>query len=154
MPNMTEELNKILVPAASWAEESERKILETGVALNSAQLADAASIGVTNAERVRLLRVDRIPAPTHPILRQANQQYRLISDDTGALTVRYGIFVRSDCSGQRQLLAHELVHVMQYERFNGFREFLQAYISEILAPPGYPHGPLEREAIRIATKYV
>ena len=48
------------------------------------------------------------------------------------------------------MIAHELVHVMQYERFGGIEAFLKDYVKEVAFPPGYPYGPLEREAESIA----
>ena len=61
------------------------------------------------------------------------------------MAVRYGIFIREDHWGERRLLAHELVHVAQYERLGGFRGFLKQYLEEH-TNPGYPLGDLEREA--------
>jgi hypothetical protein len=45
----------------------------------------------------------------------------------------------------RRLVVHELVHVMQYERFGGIETFLKEYVQEVVFDPGYPHGPLEEE---------
>jgi hypothetical protein len=50
----------------------------------------------------------------------------------------------------RHLIAHELGHVLQYERFGGIESFLVAYIPEVVFPPYYPKGPLEQEAERLA----
>ena len=47
------------------------------------------------------------------------------------------------------MVVHELVHTLQYERFGGFRPFLEEYLFECITPPGYPFGPLEQEAKRI-----
>ena len=110
------------------------------------------AIGVKDTGKIRLLRVHKIPAPVDPILRQANEKVRLISVDTGGLTLRYGIYIRYDCWNQRQLIAHELVHVMQYERFGGFKPFLRKYLDEVFTE-GYGFGALEQEAIRIAAYY-
>jgi hypothetical protein len=49
----------------------------------------------------------------------------------------------------RRLVVHELVHVMQYERFGGIEAFLKEYVKEVAFDPGYPHGPLEQEAERL-----
>jgi len=61
------------------------------------------------------------------------------------MALRYGIFVRKDCWGDRQLIAHECVHTAQYERC-GFRGFLEKYLRECLEI-GYPAAPMEQEAI-------
>ena len=103
-------------------------------------------------DRVRLLRVAQIPTPSHPILAAEAVATNLISTFTGGMTLRYGIFIRSDCWGQRLLVAHELVHTTQYERLGGFEGFLRPYLTECLTSPGYPHGPLEREADVLSRK--
>jgi hypothetical protein len=63
----------------------------------------------------------------------------------------HGIVIKNGSHG-RGLIAHELAHVMQYERFGGIDVFLKEYIKEVAFPPGYPHGPLEREAAQIADR--
>jgi len=76
----------------------------------------------------------------------------LISSFTGGMALRYGIFVRADYWGQRSVVVHELVHTGQYERLGGFEQFLRPYLLECLTPPGYPHGPMEQEAVTMAAK--
>ena len=75
-----------------------------------------------------------------------------MSVTTEGLTLRYGIFIRADRWGRRLLVAHELVHTAQYERLGGFEAFLRPYLIECLTPPGYPNGPMEREAITTSEK--
>lgn len=148
--NITPEQFEILLPlACDWAAEWERTILRSGTALTDSQLEDARQIGVAKPEHIRLLRVEEIPAPGHPALAAAASATGLISPLTAGLTVRYGIFIRADCWGQRPLVVHECVHTMQYERFGGFETFLRPYLLECITPPGYPYGPLEQEAKRI-----
>ena len=144
---ITQEQFKMLLPlACSWAEEQERIILRDGVPLSPAQATDAKNIGVAHPERVRLLKVTRIPTPEHPALRAAAEATRLISADTEGLTLRYGIFIRADCWGARPLVFHELVHTSQYERLGGFQQFLQQYLYECITI-GYPAAPMEQEAV-------
>ncbi len=144
---MTQEQFKMLLPlACAWAEEQERIILRDGVALSPVQTADAVKIGVANPERVRLLKVSRIPVPEHPALRAAVDATQLISESTAGLTLRYGIFIRADCWNEHRLIFHELVHTFQYERLGGFQQFLQEYLFECITI-GYPAAPMEQEAI-------
>jgi hypothetical protein len=144
---ITQEQFKILLPlACTWAEEQEGIILRDGALLSPAQIADAKTIGVVHPERVRLLRVPSIPMPVHPVLRAAADATKLISPDTAGLTLRYGIFIRSDCWGARPLVFHELVHTSQYERLGGFQQFLQQYLYECITI-GYPAAPMEQEAV-------
>ena len=144
---ITQEQFKMLLPlACAWAEEQERVILREGVPLTLAQTTDAVKIGVAHPERVRLLSVGRVPIPEHPALRAAAEATRLISPRTGGLTLRYGVFIRSDCWSDRRLIFHELVHTLQYERLGGFQEFLQQYLHECISI-GYPAAPMEQEAV-------
>jgi hypothetical protein len=54
----------------------------------------------------------------------------LLTADTRGLTAGYGVIVRADCANNLRLLAHEFVHVAQYERLE--REgFLQEYIQQM-----------------------
>jgi len=144
MREITEAQLKMLLPlACAWAEEQEGVILRGGVSLSAA---DAAKIGVAHPERVRLLSVVHVPIPAHPGLRAAAEATELISPRTGGLTLRYGIFIRADCWGDRRLVFHELVHTLQYERLGGFQPFLQQYLNECITI-GYPAAPMEQKAI-------
>ncbi|MDD4963382.1 MAG: hypothetical protein PHI11_05610 [Gallionella sp.] len=146
--NITPQQFETLLPlATTWAKEQEGIILQLGVPLTEAQLADARQVGVIHPERVRLLQVMQIPKPDHQELADIAAITNLISPSTAGMTLRYGIFIRTDCWGQRPLVAHELVHTSQYERLGGFEAFLRPYLLECLTPPGYPNGPMELEAI-------
>lgn len=145
-PLSPEHLEELLPLAASWAEEEEKRILADGVALTEEQLADATRVGVTQPQRVRLLMVSAIPMPEDPLLRAAGEATGLLSPFTAGLTLRYGIFVRCDFIEDRRLIAHELVHTGQYERFGSVAAFLRQYLTECVTM-GYPAAPLEQEAI-------
>jgi hypothetical protein len=143
-----EQFERLLPLACAWTEEQEGVILQDGVPLSAARIADARRIGIAQPERVRLRVVEEIPSPTHPDLRSAAELTGLISPTTIGLTLRYGIFIRSDYWGERRLVVHELVHTWQYERLGGFKPFLQQYLHECLTV-GYPAAPMEQEAKRI-----
>jgi hypothetical protein len=150
---ITEAMLKVLVPlACSWAEKHEALILKEGVALTDPQLQLARGLGIAQPGRVRLRRVERIPIPMDRVLRAAADQTGLLSPRTSGVTLRYGIYLRADCWGERRLLIHELAHVAQYERMGGFRPFLEAYLRECI-DPGYPLGPLEQEARRVEEEW-
>ncbi|HWX21779.1 MAG TPA: hypothetical protein VN578_17895 [Candidatus Binatia bacterium] len=140
-------LSVVLPLACAWAEKQESTILQEGVALSAALLEDAKKLGLVHPERVRLRAVEKIPLPLHPVLRRMAEQTGLISPLTAGMTLRYGIFIRSDCWGDRRLAVHELAHVAQYERLGGFRPFLKLYLGECIKH-GYPFGPMEQEAKR------
>src|SRR5688572_21623733 len=112
-------LTSLLPLACAWAEEQEVIILRDGVSLTAAQITDAQRIGVAHPEQVRLRVIDEIPMPGNPMLRAAAESTGLISSFTAGLTLRYGIFIRADCWGERRLIVHELAHTAQYERLGG-----------------------------------
>ena len=143
-----EQFQALLPIACAWAQEQESIILRDGVSLTASQMSDAKRIGIIYPDRVKLRVVDVIPLPTHPALRVAAEEIGLISPLTAGLTLRYGIFIQSDSWGEKRLAVHELAHVAQYERFGGFRPFLEQYLQECITV-GYPSAPLEQEAIRI-----
>ena len=132
--------------AVRWVLRQEQRILHAGVPLDEPYFTDARLMGVAHPELVRLLKVDQVPLPADRLLRWAVKRTNLISSDTAGMTMRYGIFVRSDCWEKRRLIAHECVHTAQYERLGGVGEFLSHYLRECLEV-GYPFGPLEQEAL-------
>ena len=146
-----EQFEFLLPLACQWAEEQEQVILRDGIALTDAQLTDARNAGVIHPERIRLLVVNQIPMPSHPALHAAAVATQLITPSTGGLTLRYGIYIRSDCWTNRRLIIHEFVHTAQYERLNGFLLFLQKYLHECISI-GYPAAPMEQEAINTAAR--
>ena len=146
-----EQFEQLLPLATAWAEEQEVRILATGTPLTPDQMADARHLGVAEPERVRIRAVISIPAPEHPLLRAAGEMTGLISPYTAGLTLRHGIFVRREFLDDRHLVAHELVHTGQYERFGSVGAFLRQYLSECLTV-GYPAAPLEQEAVLASAK--
>jgi hypothetical protein len=148
-PITPQEFDALFPLACAWAEGQEQLILGKGVGLNEAQMADARSIGIAAPERVRLLQIDEIPLPEHPGLRAAAKATGLLSPATAGLTLHYGIFIRSPFWSARDLVAHELVHVRQYEQLGGFASFLRRYLWECVTL-GYSKAPMEQEAIAVA----
>ncbi len=143
---------EILLPlATAWVEEQEQLALRNGVSLNAAQIKDARAVGVTDVNRVRLLKVPQIPLPQHPTLAAVCDATKALGPGTWALSARHGILVRTDRWAQREVIVHELVHTAQYEHLGGVEPFLRHYLEECLTL-GYPHGPMEQEAIRVAAK--
>ena len=146
-----DQLEELLPLAAQWAAEQERHVLCEGVRLSEIELADAKAIGVRNPERVRLLRVDAVPIPVHPMLRAAAASINFLTAAPRGLALDYGIFIRADHWRDRALIAHELVHTAQFQRLGGILPFLQTYIFQC-ATVGYQNAPLELEAVATAAR--
>jgi hypothetical protein len=145
------QFDALLPLAAAWATEQEQEVVRDGVSLSAEEIADARAIGVQKLDQVRLLRVETIPRPTQPQLRAGCDAIDFLTPATRGLTLGYGIFIRSDCWGDRLLVVHELVHVAQYERLGGILSFLRRYLYECLTF-GYSTSPLEQEAIAVAAR--
>ena len=148
---ITEQFETLLPLACQWAAAQEQRILVQGEPLSDLELADARRAGVAAPERIRLLYVPEIPIPEHPALRAAAEETQLISLLTGGLTLRYGIFIRSDCRFHRAMVVHEFGHTAQYERFGGFEPFLRQYLFECLTV-GYSEAPMEQEVIMLTAR--
>jgi hypothetical protein len=146
-----DQLEELLPLAAQWAAEQERRVLCEGVRLSEIELADARAIGMGDPERVRLLRVDAVPVPAHPMLRAAAASINFLTAAPRGLALDYGIFVRADHWRDPALIAHELVHTAQFQRLGGILPFLQTYIFQC-ATVGYPNAPLELEAVATAAR--
>ena len=151
MNDLLNELNKMLPTIVDWAEAQEEHILKNGVPLDDDQKIDAYLVGVKAIEKVRLMKVQRIPLINLPEIQKAVIQLRILSASTRGITFGHGIYIRQDVWNSRCLIIHELAHTMQYERYKSFNKFLQQYINECIQV-GYPNGELEREAIKIEEK--
>jgi hypothetical protein len=139
--------------AVQWVFEMQKVILERCQRLLPENRKDAEAMGIQGIDDVRILVLDRIPLPNDPELQQFAIKTGLITGETAGIAFGHGILLK-DGSYDHHLIAHELGHVMQYERFGGIRAFLIQYVKEVAFPPGFPNGPLEREASRIAVSII
>ena len=144
-----DELPEPFLHVVDWIFSLEKQAQESGRTLTQIEFKLAQNVGVVHPEEVRILSVRRIPLPSHPRVQLA-RQVGLLNADTGGLTAVYGIIVRRDCANNLRVLAHESVHVTQYERL-GREGFLQEYIQQIAAH-GYLNAPFELEAEAKATQ--
>ena len=110
------ELPALFPHVVDWISYLEKQAQESGRALAPIEFNLAQHVGVAHLEEVRILSVPRIPLPSHPRVKQLAKQVGLLNADTGGLTAVYGVIVRQDCANNLRLLAHEFVHVAQYER--------------------------------------
>jgi len=132
--------------AIAFARQSEQEALSQGIPLNAEQLRVARTLGVAEPEKVRVWYTDRLPFPQPPELVRLARQLGLNSSTMVAVTYGHGIHVLNRYRNQPGLLAHELVHVSQYERL-GLEAFVRRYLLEVMLN-GYARAPLELEAER------
>jgi hypothetical protein len=144
-----EQFERNLPKVVQWVAQMEQACSEIGQALLPQNRQDAETIGVREIGAVKVVVLNEMPTPQDSELRELAEQTNLISPATEGMTFGHGIVLKAGFI-TRNLIAHELVHVLQYERFGGIEPFLAAYMPEVAFPPFYPKGPLEQEAIRIA----
>src|SRR3954454_5009121 len=98
----------LLPLAVKWATSVKRRILREAGPLSEQELSDAQALGVREPGKVRLLALARVPMPRDLTLKTAAAAIQFLTPATCGLHLRYGIFIRSDCWGGRNLVAHEL----------------------------------------------
>jgi hypothetical protein len=150
--HLKSEVPKILPLVVEWAERMESQILRSGRALSTDELEMARSMDVRQPTQIRIAEVEEIPAPDHPYLAELARQTGFLTSLSAGVTLRYGIFLRSDQAADRRLRAHEFRHVAQYECAGSIDEFLRFYLHELLHF-GHGPGPLEVDAAEASAKY-
>lgn len=143
-----EDVKRMLPKAVDWVTRMEQACANIGQPLLPQNKQDAEMIGIRDLAAIRVMVLREMPVPEDVELRQFAEQ-KLITPITKGMTFGHGIVLKQD-QYDRHLIAHELVHVLQYERFGGIEPFLVAYIPEVVFSPFYPYGPLELEAERVA----
>lgn len=144
MTDLLERLPALLPAAIEWAEAQSAQGRLRGRPLNAEGLALARKVGVVYPERVRVVRVDEMPGPTDPALREAALEAGLLGPQFAGLTLGYTIFVRKG-DERIELLAHECRHVAQYESFGSIAAFLATHLRDVVRL-GYWDSPLEQDA--------
>jgi hypothetical protein len=147
-----ETIEENLPKVVRWVTEMEKAILQDGQPLSPQNRKDAVEIGVHRVDEVRVIVLDSMPRPGDVRVKQLAEEAGLIIDQSAGMTFGHAIALKSG-SYDRKIIAHELVHVRQYERLGGIEPFLKEYVKEVVFPPGYPNGPLEQEAI-LLTAYI
>lgn len=143
--DLAQELPRLLPKAVAWAEVESARFLQSGKSLDASQCALARAAGVRHPERVRVARVDSIPRPGDPQLREAAAQVGLLGPDTVGLALGYAVLLKTGFADDAEVLAHELRHVRQYECYGSIKAFLSVYLPQ-LVQFGYAQAPLEVDA--------
>jgi hypothetical protein len=144
------DFDRLVPQACQWAKTQEAYVLQHGVPLTRAQLADAHRAGVEDPSRVRVLVVDRIPLPEDRELAEAARRAQIITDSSKAVAIGYAIVIRADSWQNRELLLHQLVHVAQCERSGGLDSFVGEYLLDRRSSRDFSLGSFEDEARSLA----
>lgn len=150
--NMVEEVEALRPTAEQFVAKNQAEALEKGVPLNPSQLKLAKRIGLQQPESVRLYYVDSLPTPADPRLEAAARRFGYSSPCIDAYTFGYGIWIKNGAKHDKELLAHELIHVRQTERL-GMQEMVRQYLMQLYIY-GYRNAPLEVEAYNESAQYL
>lgn len=139
------EFGKIVELMTVWATQWEKHILEHGSPLNQTQTEDARFVGVEKPEDVRVLIVPSIPMPHYKLLFSTFIETKIFDAESAGLSLGHGILLKLDAFPRDFWLAHELVHVSQFEKTGGIFPAYEKYLAQCLTD-GYRESEMEREA--------
>lgn len=128
-----------------WIEEMENFIQSNGRFLNEEELTIAKEIGILNYDIIKVWESNKPPKPKRTMLQFLGKEIGFFSSNTNGISFRYGIFIHQSCSNKVNVLEHELVHTLQYERFGSIEKFILCYLEDVLSN-GYENSNLEKEA--------
>lgn len=138
-------IKKLLPKVCDWLEQQENAIISQGRLLTSDEQSIAREIGVKNYDIVRVWMSKEVPSPNDALLLQLAKQIGFLNSNTQGICFRYGIFIHKQTINPKEVLAHELIHTLQYERFGSIEAFITQYLSECIEV-GYHLSNLEKEA--------
>ena len=142
--DLRKELPGLMPHAVQWAEATAEYAAMSGRPLDAAEQALARRVGVFQPEKIRLLAVDQMPYPEHPLLQVAAMATDFLGPQSLALTLGHAVVVRRGHESTR-LYSHEFRHVHQYEQAGSIAAFLPVYLEQ-LVEHSYADAPLERDA--------
>ena len=135
----------VLPFATWWLWHQERKALRLGRKLNDEEITWAKKIGIEHPEKIRIYLIDQVPTPAPTFIENILQKRGFPAGNAAGMSMRYGIYAKEKYASNKSLIAHELVHTHQYERFGSLSKFLIVYLKEVMLL-GYNNSPLEHEA--------
>ncbi len=145
-------IEELFPDIVAWVEQVEKEGLEKGEPLSQPFEVTAQALGIRQIDKIRVWKVEAMPSPENPEIEALAEQVGFSIKRSGGMTFRYAILVLRSLAAKNNLLAHELVHVRQYEREGSIDSFLERYIGE-LKRFDYQNSPLELEATREAARY-
>lgn len=123
-----------------WFKEQEQYILNNGESI-PLEIHDFLNLhsSYNLIEKIKIMYVNEIPLPQEFYL------YDKFQHQPRGLAAGNGIYIDKKYKEDMILLKHEVVHVIQYNRFKSIDTFIKHYIKEYLQY-GYLEMPLEKEA--------
>ncbi|WP_297511114.1 hypothetical protein [Flavobacterium sp.] len=145
-------IQKLLPQIVDWIESQENYIIGHGRDLTVEECALAKTIGIQNYDIIKVLESPNLPVPQNEVLRVLSAQIGLLTPHTAGVCFRYGIYIHENALNKNEILIHELVHTLQYERLGSVNHFIRRYLNECLTI-GYSKSQLEHEANTITAKF-
>ena len=119
----------------AFANECQDEIMSKGRNLTADELAIAKMLNIKSHGKIRILVVEDIPRSLNPVLNELCDKLGFINNEEGkqtrGITFGNGIYTRKGITKPFQNIVHELVHVSQYEKLGGIKEYMAQYILEI-----------------------
>ena len=144
-PDIAASVAVLLPGAVTYIDDSEREIQRRGRRLTARELRIAQAVGVAHPEQVRVLVTEVFIEPRDRAWAALARKLGVADDpDEVGRAAGHGIEIKPRFAGSRTLFAHELTHVLQYERL-GTEGVLRRYFVELLRV-GYARAPIEAEA--------
>ncbi len=136
---------------ARWIKKQEKFLIKNGGRLSGLNYQDALNLGVKRPWLVRVFYIDEIKLPLIVKLLHNLTKCQIPLKIKG-LPCGYGIFLQKNHQNMRALIAHELVHVRQFESFKNTQDFIKTYLRECKAK-GYRGNRFEVEAYQEDSKF-
>ncbi|MCP5536586.1 MAG: DUF4157 domain-containing protein [Akkermansiaceae bacterium] len=131
--------------SAPWVIHHQRIIRRDGRALSVGEREIAGQLGVELIDDTYVLAVDVVPNPLRYLSAILEKRSKACISGVDGITLGHGIYVARRVADATGLMAHELVHVLQYERAGSVWRFMVEYIHQCLMH-GYYHAAWEIEA--------
>jgi len=135
-----------------WVTQHRRQILDNGRPLSDDEKGIAETLGIERRDEIRIWSVDKVPTPGGALLSGLGRVAGVSTHGAKGMALGHGIYLESAQASRRSLIAHELVHVLQYERLGGIWPFLREYLRQCLRQ-GYWSAELEIEARQKAADF-
>lgn len=131
--------------ASPWASWHQRRIRKHGRSLTLKEEGYAHALDLKDCDRIFICEMKRVPNPLYPLLCLLQRCGASCITRAAGITLGHGIYVSTECAHSPELIAHELVHVGQYQRAGSIWSFMVEYIHQCLLH-GYFDAAWEEEA--------
>jgi hypothetical protein len=144
-PEVAADIEALMPGAVAYIEDTEREIRRRGRPLKADELRLARRLGVAHPEKVRVLVTDVFIEPRDKAFLALARRLGVADDaEEAGRAAGHGLQIKPQFAGSRRLMAHELTHVVQFERLGMTGMLRQNFVELMLV--GYARAPIEAEA--------